>query len=451
MKKQAVVTCFLKHGDKIMIFQRSNKVKTYKGKWAGVSGYLEDMENPFDRAEREVAEETGLIPPDVALIRQGRPISVEDGKNHWLVHPFLFEVRSPHRVKLDWEHSKAEWVFPKDLSQYNCIPGLYDAYQRVELPEVIIKKIETIRTDKTSGAVELATAALDTLLLAGKIIPAQSAEEFFEGLFNIGWHLIRVRPTMAPIESEIATILTQIKEKFKSTSSAQVLYHALQLQINQLRRERELAKASLLNHSLKILNKYSTIMTHSYSASVITLLTKWAKSDSHIIITESRPLYEGHTALRLLSRVCRITLITEAQIGYIMPEVDAVVVGADSILADGSVMNKTGTYLMALAAKDHKKQFYVAADTSKFHLGSALGMDIPIEKHDAGEVYTEQISRVSISNVYFDRTPSRLITGVFTEEGLINGSALRNAVHKKGKLLKDFGDMGNYFANKGKS
>ena len=451
MKIQSVVICFLKRGNKILLFQRSKKVKYYAGLWAGISGYLGKGEDPLDRAEREVAEETGLMPPDVTVIRDGRPILIKDGSRRWLVHPFLFDVRSDQHLRLDKEHIKFEWAAAEEISHYKCIPGLGASYQRINLLEPIAKKIEIIRKDRISGPVELANAAIDTLLFAGNTLAEKSKDEYIDSLYDIGWHLIRVRPNMAPVQNEVASILTFLGKELKSTSSLKVLQRALQLHITQHRTERKQAKENLQNNALKVLNKYDTLLTHSYSASVVSLLTDWAKPSRHLIVTESRPLYEGHTVARLLSRVCRVTLITEAQVGHQIPQVGAVVVGADSILADGSVVNKMGTYMVALAAKDFKKPFYVVADSSKFHPGSVIGMPIPEEKHDSYEIFAEQSAQVDISNIYSDSTPSRLINGIITESKILKGASIPAEVKKTGKLLNFFETLGNYAAVKGKT
>ena len=127
-----------------------------------------------------------------------------------------------------------------------------------------------------------------------------------------------------------------------------------------------------------------------------------------------------------------------------MSEIEAVITGADSILADGSIINKMGTYMVALTAKDNKKPFFVMADSSKFHPGSAVGMEIPIEKHDSAEVFAEQSAHISVQNIYFDFTPLRLISGVITEKKLLKGVSVKSEVQKVGNLLKIFENIGNY-------
>jgi len=126
-----VVTVFLLHDDRILLLRRSEEVGTYRGRWAGVSGYVE--RDPLDQAYVEIEEETGLGRRDVVLIRAGEPLLVHDRGNDrlWRVHPFLFTVNDPERIRLDWEHVQRRWVWPGEIEDLDTVPGLADALQRV--------------------------------------------------------------------------------------------------------------------------------------------------------------------------------------------------------------------------------------------------------------------------------------------------------------------------------
>ncbi len=127
-----VVTCFLESQGKILIMLRSDKVRTYRGKWGGVAGYLET--NPYDQALKEIREETGLSGNAIKLVKQGKPLTVEDKTLgwKWIVHPFLFLVSNPGQIKLDWEHDRLQWIDPDEMRQLDTVPGLIDAYHQVK-------------------------------------------------------------------------------------------------------------------------------------------------------------------------------------------------------------------------------------------------------------------------------------------------------------------------------
>ncbi len=134
MEEKHVVTSFLEYNNKILILRRSQAVGTYQGKWAGVSGYIEEGNTSFEQSLEEIREETGLSHLDVELIKEGEVLEVvdEDLGRKWIVHPYRFRVKDPTRVRIDWEHKEAKWILPQDLVKYSTVPKLKETWQRVE-------------------------------------------------------------------------------------------------------------------------------------------------------------------------------------------------------------------------------------------------------------------------------------------------------------------------------
>ena len=126
-----MVTSFIQYQGKILLLRRGKKVGSYKGKWAGVSGYLEES-SPLVQALKEIYEETGLSESEVSLISSGRPLEVLDQKlgTCWLVHPFLFETDAQEKIRLDWEHVEMQWVEPAAIQKFSTVPKLKEAYER---------------------------------------------------------------------------------------------------------------------------------------------------------------------------------------------------------------------------------------------------------------------------------------------------------------------------------
>ncbi len=131
LKEKHVVTCFLESDGKILLLRRSSEVGSYRGKWAGVSGYVELP--PEEQALIEIHEEVNLDSDDVQLLKKGEPLVIDDeGLNtRWVVHPFLFHVVNPNKVKIDWEHREYTWIKPVDLDTYDTVPGLKNALMNV--------------------------------------------------------------------------------------------------------------------------------------------------------------------------------------------------------------------------------------------------------------------------------------------------------------------------------
>jgi len=131
-KFQDVVTVFLTWGGKVLVLKRSDKVGTYKGHWAGVSGYVESAD-PLKQAYVEMAEEVGLGKEDVSMVRIGKPLEVFDPAREraWRVHPFLFVVQKPDKIRLDWENVEMRWILPEEIAQLQTVPALKETLERV--------------------------------------------------------------------------------------------------------------------------------------------------------------------------------------------------------------------------------------------------------------------------------------------------------------------------------
>jgi len=154
-----------------------------------------------------------------------------------------------------------------------------------------------------------------------------------------------------------------------------------------------------------------------------------------VFADETRPFLQGArlTAWELLHDGIPVTVITDGMAGALMSRntVDAVVVGADRIAANGDTANKVGTYPLAVLAARHRIPFYVAAPLSTVDLSLPSGEGIPIEERPAAEVTEVFGKRVTpagtpVRNIAFDVTPHELITAVITECGVAR-APFRNA------------------------
>ena len=121
-----IVTAFIKNDDKILILKRSDKVKSMKCLWAGISGIIENNETPLTRAKIEIFEEAGIHEEQIELLKavQQIKISASQYKNHeWNIFPFLFKAKNPE-IKLNWENSEFEWIEPNKIKNYKTVPDL---------------------------------------------------------------------------------------------------------------------------------------------------------------------------------------------------------------------------------------------------------------------------------------------------------------------------------------
>ena len=126
MRSTKIVTSFITNNDKFLLLKRSEKVKSMKGLWAGISGIIEKNETPLERAKIEIFEEVGIKESDIKLLKSSDLIRIESPqyKNHeWEIFPFLFETATTEIV-LNWENSEFKWINADELSNYETVPSL---------------------------------------------------------------------------------------------------------------------------------------------------------------------------------------------------------------------------------------------------------------------------------------------------------------------------------------
>jgi hypothetical protein len=130
VEEVGVVTSFLERDDgRILLLERSSQVGSFQGHWAGVSGFLEDP-TPLEQAFREILEETGLGAGDLDLRAEGAPVLARDGSRVFVVHPFRFRARRTD-IRLDWEHTRSEWVLPEEVRRRPTVPKLDRVWESV--------------------------------------------------------------------------------------------------------------------------------------------------------------------------------------------------------------------------------------------------------------------------------------------------------------------------------
>ena len=268
------------------------------------------------------------------------------------------------------------------------------------------ERIAMIRNDRDHGSRWLVRETISLLYDIAKE-PASSPDEHLQQLRRAGDELANVRPAMAALAGAVRRILNAPGGLEGMISEAAKLLNELD---------------SAIEHITGYARPFlaGTIMTHSLSGTVLEVLTNCLSQIEHFIVLEGRPRYEGREVARQLSKKkALVTLITDAQADIFLPQCHAVVVGADSILANGDILNKAGTALLAWAARGHRIPLYVLSETLKISPHSWTGDLTQLEEKEPTEVLEQGMPGVSIHNFYFDRTLSRLITGVITEQGIL--------------------------------
>lgn len=280
--------------------------------------------------------------------------------------------------------------------------------------DIISQGEAELAQDRQHGASELARRALELLAQSALQAPADDWPQLQQKLVGYAEALSQARPSMIPIHTLSHRWLQQISQ-INGSSLMRVRQQAA-MEARQLVAESKVATAKVAEEMTRHLKPGMTLITHSFSSTLVEGLSRFRTEDApHVIFTESRPLYEGYYLADKLSRwEIPATMITEAQLGLFVPQADIALVGADSIDADGALINKAGTLLLALTAHHYQVPLYVAAESYKESTSVKV---TDLEEMSPEEIRPSGWPGVTIRNVYFDRTPRELLSMWLHEKG----------------------------------
>lgn len=260
------------------------------------------------------------------------------------------------------------------------------------------------------------------LKVAAEHSQADSVEHFLEELKGVGEGLMEARPAMAPIFNIVSRYLSALSEVSQSQGLAYIKGLAV-TKADELARVSLQAVAEITSCGLGLINEGDEIMTHSYSSTVMAVLQEAPAEGKHIevIVTRSGAGGTGQRIARELGRQgITVTFIDDTAAGLYLSAANKVMVGADRVCADGSIVNGVGTYQLALAAQKAAVPFYVLCETLKFDPRLESGR-VDLEEKEPSEVIAPRKlpPQVRVKNPYFDITPLELVRGVVTENGLL--------------------------------
>ncbi len=286
--------------------------------------------------------------------------------------------------------------------------------------------LRELREDNTSGANEFIDKALEIIKFQLSLT-LDPREDIKEEMIILSKHIIDARPSMAPLINTIGYLISSLDMINKNI---------IEERLNQFVVDREKRKDSLELAFYTFLEENKRdplkIMLISYSSTIINLLLKNKEFNFEIYVLESRPLLEGQRVAETLSPYFKTHLIIDAAIGTFIDEIDIVLIGVDSILKDGSVINKIGTFPLALLANTRKIDVYAVCDSYKYNLKSHYGRSILILEKPIKEVYNKEIKNdfLVVHNYYFDITPPEYISGIISDLGMLSITEFLEKVKK---------------------
>jgi methylthioribose-1-phosphate isomerase len=295
---------------------------------------------------------------------------------------------------------------------------------------------EAIKTLKIRGAPAIGVTAAFGLALCAHRSSARTAQELLNELKAAEDELAQTRPTAVNLFWALRRMM-----RVAQASSLQpvTMFKEILLSEAQAICDEDVAMCRAIGqHGAALLPPQANVLTHCNAGALATagygtaLGVVRAAVESgkkvHVFADETRPVLQGArlTAWELAQDGIPTTLLTDNMAAQLMRkgQVDAIIVGADRIAANGDVANKIGTYGLAVLAHYHKVPFYVAAPFSTIDLSLPSGADIPIEERNPQEVLQVGIQSIapegiSVINPAFDVTPNELVTAIITERGVV--------------------------------
>jgi translation initiation factor 2B subunit (eIF-2B alpha/beta/delta family) len=290
-----------------------------------------------------------------------------------------------------------------------------------EIPENILNKIEEIRLNNISGSIELAKKSIET------IIDLLNQNSSHNQIIKTSILLANAQPNMASIFNLVNNLMF-IVDRNKNKKLSDIVNDYCNKYIKDLNN----ADKKIGELATKHLKNNATIITHSYSSTILNTLLYAKRSGKKfsVICTESRPKNEGVKLAKILGKNnIKVKLLVDTAVFSLIPYADMILVGGDAV-TDAGLINKIGTKGIIMTAQHYYTPTYALCSTIKF-----LPKKYPItldNLKDPNEIYSKKLQNVTPVNYYFDYTPLEYITGIITEKEILDPAKVR----KKIKNLK---------------
>ncbi|MBI3013791.1 MAG: S-methyl-5-thioribose-1-phosphate isomerase [Candidatus Tectomicrobia bacterium] len=311
---------------------------------------------------------------------------------------------------------------------------------------------EAIRSMIVRGAPAIGIAAAFGMVLGARRLAARTSGELLAGLEGVAATLTATRPTARNLfwgVERMRACALRCRDRAVEDICRELEAEALRVWEEDIAGNRKIGQAGQ-----KFLGDGSAVLTHCNAGALATggygtaigVVRAAVEAGKKLVVyvDETRPFLQGSrlTAWELLKDGIPLRLITDSMAGHLMKRgvIQAVIVGADRIAANGDVANKIGTYMLAVLAKENGLPFYVAAPFSTIDLSVSSGEEIPIEErparevtHLAGEALAPE--GVEVCNPAFDVTPAAYVTAMFTDRGAIFPPFAENLARAAGEKV----------------
>lgn len=289
---------------------------------------------------------------------------------------------------------------------------------------IIDKTILKIKNLEYQGATGIVYASLSALKIWLSQNPTISSELFKEKT-NL---LLAARPTEPFVQNVLGNVILTLSET--EGEESQKIINKISATEEKLKKNEDL----IIENGFDLLKDKKVFFTHCHSSTVNNIFIKIKNSGQEIKVysTETRPLYQGRITAKKLAEngIEVISFIDSFALDVINDQekygLKAVILGADAILSDGSVLNKVGSFGIAQSARLAQIPVYIACTLLKYTINNS----IHIEERSREEVWPEAPDKVAILNPAFDRVPAAFITSLITENGIIKPEELKEKIQQ---------------------
>jgi translation initiation factor eIF-2B subunit delta len=285
----------------------------------------------------------------------------------------------------------------------------------------VIKEITQLKNDDIHGASWLSLHAINTLILAVSESQTATVADFVQEIKEVAEELANARPNITPIANYANQFLHQIITRSQNEIALKSVKSFAETKGKEILKSATKAFSKAVEYACGIIGDLDTVITCSYSSTVCQVLEVASQREAkfRVIVAESKfndKAYGEITAKQLMNHQIPVEIVADGEINRRVSKADKALVGADSITADGYLVNGKPTLLLAQAAKNKRIPFYVVCESAKFTIRGYITKSKELEPG-------------------FDRIPLDLVTGIITEKGTMQPNLVIAYIEEKAEEM----------------
>jgi ribose 1,5-bisphosphate isomerase len=293
--------------------------------------------------------------------------------------------------------------------------------------------IDRIVRDVIGGAVDTAKEVMDALAAVAESSQAENTQDLFQEMDQAATAILKICPSFAPPINVMHQMLGTLERDMDAGLPVENAIGNLLASRETFHHSVDTALEKLSGYGAELIHDGDTVFMFSMSSTTWKVFRKASEKGKKftVLVTEARPANEGlWTVDEMHKSGIPVEIGIDACVAEMVARSDIAFAGVDAVAADGSVFNKSGTFLAALAAREYGVPFYFATDSLKFDTSTLLGMPFRNEAVATHDVLSDKHyqSGVKVSGNLFDTTPACLITALVTELGVIPPAACVNVM-----------------------